>query len=113
MTKRILIILGHPALARISFCEALALAYQTSARDAGFEVQLLHLAKLSFDPILHEGNERPQALEADLIAAQKNIEWANHLVFVYPLWAYRLPLDALEPFLEGATRTLSKLVTFR
>ena len=46
MTKRILIILGHPAHERQSFCEVLALAYQKAAQEAGHEAQLLNIAQL-------------------------------------------------------------------
>lgn len=99
MPKQILIILGHPALARISFCEALANIYQSRAESAGHEVRIIRVAKLVFDPILHEGNERPQNLEPDLIAAQETIRWANHLVIVYPLWAFMMPA-LLKGFFE-------------
>jgi len=99
MSKRILIILGHPALERQSFCEALASAYHLSAERAGHEVRLIHVAKLSFDPILHEGNARPQTLEADLLDAQGHVLWANHLVIVYPMWAYMIPA-LLKGFFE-------------
>lgn len=82
--KKVLVILGHPRKA--SFCGALAQAYAEAARAAGANVRTLALADLPFDPVLHEGYLRPQELEATLDAAQADVSWANHLVFVYPNW---------------------------
>jgi NAD(P)H dehydrogenase (quinone) len=100
MKKRILTILGHQAHARQSFCEALTLAYQTGAQIAGHDVQLVSVARLDFDPILHEGYQPP---EPDLADAQEKIRWAEHLVFIYPMWAYMVPAQ-LKGFFE---RTLT------
>ena len=84
MRKRILVILGHPS--NHSFCAALAGAYLDTARAAGHEVRELRLGQLDFDPILREGYRQVQPLEADLLAAQEAISWAQHLVFAYPIW---------------------------
>ena len=89
MRKRILVILGHPA--NDSFCGALANSYIKGAKAAGNEVQRISLADLSFDPILHNGYATIQELEPDLIAAQTAITWAQHMVFVYPIWWGALP----------------------
>ncbi|STR27288.1 Putative NADPH-quinone reductase (modulator of drug activity B) [Janthinobacterium lividum] len=82
--KRILILLGHPS--SDSFCAALADAYAATARSDGHTVRELRLGQLDFDPILHEGYRQVQPLEADLLAAQEAISWAEHLVFAYPIW---------------------------
>ena len=82
--KRILILLGHPS--SDSFCAALAETYAAAARSAGHAVRELRLGQLDFDPILHEGYRQVQPLEADLLAAQDAIRWAEHLVFAYPIW---------------------------
>ena len=82
--SKVLVILGHPRKA--SFCGALAQAYGEAARAAGAEVRALALADLPFDPVLHEGYSRSQALEASLELAQVDVSWADHLVFVYPNW---------------------------
>lgn len=89
MAKRILVILGHPA--KESFCRALANSYVEGARVAGNQVQLLVLADLSFDPVLHEGYASIQELEPDLLAARDAITWAQHIVFVYPIWWGAMP----------------------
>jgi len=84
MSKKILVLLGHPD--RSSFCGALASAYVAGARAAGASVRRLNLGTLKFDPILHEGYRTVQQLEPDLLRAQRYIRWADHLVFVYPMW---------------------------
>lgn len=82
--KRILMILGTPK--SDSFCHAIAEAYTSGARGKGHVVRQLRLADLQFDPILREGYGQSQALEPDLLEAQRHIHWAEHLVFVYPVW---------------------------
>jgi len=84
MTKRILIILGHPESG--SFCGALADAYENAAKAAGHEVRRIDLGRLVFDPVLHKGYAEIQPLEPDLLDAQAAIQHADHLVFVYPIW---------------------------
>ena len=87
--KKILVILGHPR--KDSLCGALAAAYSGSARAAGAELRELTLADMVFDPVLHAGYRGEQALEPDLLAAREAIQWAEHLVFVYPTWWGGLP----------------------
>lgn len=87
--KRILIINGHPY--KDSLCLAIAGAYEKGARAAGAEVKRINLGDLRFDPILHKGYHEIQPLEPDLIKAQAEIKWAQHLVFVFPTWWVGLP----------------------
>ena len=89
MGKRILVILGHPA--SNSFCGALAERYAQSAMRAGHEVRQLILGAMDFDPVLREGYQQVQPLEADLRQAQTNILWAEHLTLVYPIWWGGIP----------------------
>jgi NAD(P)H dehydrogenase (quinone) len=89
MGKRILVILGHPA--SNSFCGALAERYAQSAVRAGHEVRQLFLGTMDFDPVLREGYQLVQPLEADLRRAQADIVWAEHLTLVYPIWWGGIP----------------------
>lgn len=89
MTKCILVILGHPA--NKSFCGALADSYVNGAEAAGNEVRLISLGNLSFDPVLHNGYATIQKLEPDLVAVQAAITWAQHIVFIYPIWWGAMP----------------------
>lgn len=87
--RRILLIQGTPKSA--SFDHALAEAYTNGARGAGHVVREIRLSELAFDPILRSGYEQSQPLEHDLLEAQRLIHWAEHLVFVYPVWWGGLP----------------------
>lgn len=89
MSQRILVILGHPQ--SDSFCGALADAYVEGAKAAGNEVQRISLGELSFDPVLHHGYASIQELEPDLVAGQAAMTWAQHIVFVYPIWWGAMP----------------------
>ncbi len=88
-SKRILVILGHPDADSLS--GAMAQRYIEGAQSSGAEVRLLKLGELRFDPILKLGYKEIQTLEPDLQEARKLITWAEHLVFVYPIWWGALP----------------------
>lgn len=81
---RILVIHGHPHEAGLT--ARLVCAYASGAEGAGAEVQVLWLGRLAFDPILRQGFRTPQELEPDLRRAQELLLWAEHLVFVFPVW---------------------------
>jgi len=97
MTKKILVVLGHPDEG--SFCVALAQAYVDGAKQSGAEVRELVIRELQFDPILHHGYREIQQLEPDLVKAQDAVRWADHLVFVYPTWWGAMPA-LLKGFFE-------------
>ncbi|TDF84592.1 NAD(P)H-dependent oxidoreductase [Pseudomonas sp. H9] len=97
MSKRILVILGHPS--NQSFCAALSSTYVSGARARGHDVQVLELGALNFDPVLREGYQQQQTLEPDLLHAQGLIHWAEHLVFVFPIWWGGIPA-LLKGFLD-------------
>ena len=97
MGKRILVILGHPS--SNSFCSALAERYTQSALSAGHEVRQLFLGQLDFDPVLREGYQQVQPLEAGLRQAQADILWAEQLTLVYPIWWGGIPA-LLKGFLD-------------
>lgn len=93
----LLVIMGHPSTE--SYNAALADSYIKGATDAGHEVRSLSLHTLKFDPILHEGYSGKQALEPDLEKAKADIEWAQHLCFIFPTWWYGMPA-LLKGFLD-------------
>ena len=97
MSKRVLVIVGHPSTD--SFCAALADSYVETAIGAGQDVRVLYLGNLCFDPVLHEGYNRIQPLEPDLLKAQVDITWAEHLVLVFPVWWGGVPA-LLKGFLD-------------
>ncbi|WP_409422301.1 hypothetical protein ABHF91_04635 [Pseudaeromonas sp. ZJS20] len=71
MSRKIVLILGHPA--QESLCGQLADRYQRSAEALGHAVRRLELGQLQFDPVLHEGYRQVQPLEPDLQRAQADL----------------------------------------
>jgi putative NADPH-quinone reductase len=103
MTKRVLIIQGHPDPTRKHFCHALAEAYAAGARREGHEVRTIDVANLSFDLLQSQDQFRNEAPCEAIRDAQKAINWADHLVFCFPLWLGTLPA-LLKGFLEQTFR---------
>ncbi len=87
--KHVTVILGHPD--NDTFCGSLAEVYAAAAEEAGAMVRRIRVADLTFDPVLHKGYKTVQPLEHDLLEAQRDIAWADHLVFVYPMWWGSMP----------------------
>lgn len=94
---RCLLILAHPR--RDSLCGALFDACVDGARQAGVECRELILSEMNFDPDVHAVSPELQPLEPDLVRAQRDIAWAQHLVFVYPTWWGTFPAR-LKGFLD-------------
>ena len=103
MSKRILIIQGHPDSTNEHLCHGLASAYAHGAREAGFTVDTIDVGALDF-PILRTGDvwqneEAPNSLQD----AQKKVLKADHLMIIYPLWLGTMPA-LLKAFLEQVLR---------
>lgn len=89
MKKKILIINGHPN--KDSLNAAIAGAYRKGAEKSGVEVQEIVVADLQFNPNLQFGYQKRTELEPDLVASWEKIMWADHLVWVHPVWWNGLP----------------------
>jgi putative NADPH-quinone reductase len=88
--KKILLLVGHPDAE--SYIFALADAYELGAKAAGgAEVRRLNIRDLDFNPNLQFGYRKRTELEPDLIAAWEDILWADHLVWMYPVWWGSIP----------------------
>ena len=99
MKKNTLIILGHPDAN--SYSGSLAETYLEHAQTEGRNIKFVKLGDLSFDPILRHGYRERQELEPDLKALLEDIQWAEHLVFVYPIWWGSMPA-LLKGFFDRA-----------
>jgi putative NADPH-quinone reductase len=99
---RVLIILGHPDADPARFCRALAQAYAGGAREGRHEVRLIDLGAGPV-PLLRSRAEWEAPTAPAIAAWQDDIAWAEHLVFVYPLWLGALPA-VLKGFLEQVLR---------
>lgn len=87
--KKIAIINGHPD--KESFNFALSRAYKTGAEKSSAEVREINIRELTFNPNLQFGYRKRTELEPDLIKAQEILKWANHIVWVYPIWWGSVP----------------------
>lgn len=87
--KKILIINGHPN--KDSFNFGIAKAYQDGALQSGAEVKEIVIADLNFNPNLLFGYQKRMELEPDLVKAWEKIQWADHLVWIHPVWWAGLP----------------------
>ena len=87
--KKILIINGHPDKQSYNF--ALADAYKKGALASSAEVKQINIRELDFNPNLQFGYRKRTELEPDLLQAQEQIKWADHLVWVYPVWWGSVP----------------------
>jgi len=98
-SKNIFVLVGHPDIA--SSVGTFAAEYQKGAEAAGHTVKRRNIGDLNFDPILHKGYKEIQALEPDLISAQDDFKWANHVVILYPNWWCTMPA-ILKGFFDRA-----------
>lgn len=103
MSKRILVIQGHPDRGEPHLCHALAASYAKGATDAGHSLREIRLAEIEF-PLLRSQKEWEKGLvPASLKPAQDDIAWAEHIVFFFPLWLGDMPA-VLKGFLEQVAR---------
>ena len=89
MPKKILLINGHPN--KGSFNAAIANAYKEGVEGTDAQLRMITIAELDFDPNLRYGYRKRMELEPDLVQAQEAILWADHLVWVHPVWWGGLP----------------------
>lgn len=84
MNKKILIINGHPDKESFSF--AIHDAYRKGTLATKAELKEIKIRELDFNPNLQFGYRKRTELEHDLIETQEKIKWANHIVWIYPVW---------------------------
>lgn len=87
--KKILIINGHPNAESFNF--GLAEAFKRGAIENGNEVKEIVVRELKFEPNLQYGYQKIIELEPDLISSWEKIKWAEHLVWIHPVWFGGLP----------------------
>jgi putative NADPH-quinone reductase len=103
MSKRILLIQGHPDNTQPHFCHALAQAYAQGAQAAGHEVRTLEVTAIDFPLLRAQHDWVTGSVPPALVPAQQDIQWAEHLVFFFPLWLGGMPA-LLKAFLEQVAR---------
>jgi putative NADPH-quinone reductase len=103
MTRRIVIIQGHPDASEPHLCHALAEHYQKGAAATGHPVRVINVAALDFPLLRSQKDWQADTLPDSLREAQSAIAWAEHLVLVFPLWLGDMPA-LLKGFLEQVMR---------
>ena len=88
MKKKVLVLSANPK--NESYNRQLADAYVESNQEQ-FDVQLLRLAEMQFNPDLYEGYDKDQPLEEALKGFQEALLWCDHLVIFTPIWWGALP----------------------
>jgi putative NADPH-quinone reductase len=103
MTKRVAIIQGHPDPAGNHLLHALADAYAGGAIAARHEVRRIEVAKLEFSLLRTQVEFETGVLPPALVQPRDDMRWAQHWVFLFPLWHGTMPA-LLKGFLEHIFR---------
>jgi len=103
MSKRILIIDGHPDMRAGRYVHALSQAYSYGAQQGGHDVRAIVVSELDF-PLLRTSEEfRSGEVSTTIRGCQELLKWADHVVIVFPLWLGSMPA-LLKGFLEQMLR---------
>ena len=103
MARHIAVIDGHPDPDKARFCHALAAAYAEAAQAAGHTVRRITVAETEV-PILRSAQDWESGDPMPAIRqCQQAIDWADHLVVIYPLWLGSMPA-LLKGFFEQVFR---------
>ncbi|MDR1825446.1 MAG: NAD(P)H-dependent oxidoreductase [Bifidobacteriaceae bacterium] len=86
--RKVLIVIGHPD--GQSYCRAIGDAY-AAGLPAGCETELLALGDLEFDPVLRYGYRQHMKDDPVIERSQELVRWAEHIVFVFPVWWTAVP----------------------
>lgn len=100
---RIALFQGHPDRSEPHLCHGLAEAYMEGAAEAGHELRLFELAAIDFPLLRSQMEFEHGSVPPSLREAQEAILWAEHVVFIFPLWLGTMPA-LVKGFLEQVFR---------
>lgn len=100
--RRIMVIQGHPDPVEEHLCHALERAYSEAAIAAGHEVRVIAVSKLDF-PLLRSQKAFHGPLPEALEVSKEALQWADHLLIIYPLWLGTMPA-LLKAYIEQLFR---------
>lgn len=89
---RILIVYAHPYPK--SFNHSIKEEAVQAAESAGHEVRVRDLYEMKFDPVLteaHLAGMKDEQLTPEVLEEQKQVSWAEVLIFIYPIWWWERP----------------------
>ena len=98
---RVLVVFNHPYDG--SYCSAILDSVQKGLRAGGHEVDLIHLDKDEFDPVMRSKDLKAFAevarnpdssmtqLDPQVLDYRDRLHKADHLVFVFPIWWELMP----------------------
>jgi putative NADPH-quinone reductase len=103
MSRRILIIDGHPDPLADHYVHALSKAYFDGARMGGHEVRSIIVSEVEFPLLRTSADFQSGSPPAQIGKCQELLQWAEHVVILFPLWMGSMPA-LLKGFLEQTLR---------
>lgn len=91
MSRNITILYGHPDASTERLCYALAKAYQDSAQLTGHAVRRINLSDFKPESVISNDDFQRGGVPDTVQQAQQAIEWADHILFIFPLWLGTMP----------------------
>jgi len=85
---RVLIVYNHPYSG--SFCNAILNAVTNGLQKAHHEVDLIHLNRDNFNPVMTEADLKAfiahKPIDPQVIQYNERLKAADHLIFIFPIW---------------------------
>jgi putative NADPH-quinone reductase len=103
MPSNILILDGHPDPSADRFVHALAAAYREGAEGHEHRVETIRVADLEFPLLRSQADYEHDEPVASVRRCQHLLNWATHVVILYPLWLGSMPA-LLKALLEQTLR---------
>ena len=85
----ILVINGHPD--KKSFNASIFKEVVKNLNSKKHQIETLNLAEMKFDPVLRFGYRERMEEDTEITRSQELIQWADHLIFIYPIWWSSMP----------------------
>ncbi|MBN8787434.1 MAG: NAD(P)H-dependent oxidoreductase, partial [Terrimonas sp.] len=98
---RVAIVFNHPY--ERSYCNAILIAVINGLQKAGHEVDLMHLDRDEFDPVMRakdlyafarakaDGENIYENIDPLVLNYKERLEQAEHLIFIFPIWWELMP----------------------
>ncbi|MBZ4188428.1 NAD(P)H-dependent oxidoreductase [Niabella beijingensis] len=90
---KVVIVFNHPYEG--SYCTAILTAVMAGLKTAQHEVDLIHLDKEGFNPVMTTADllafKNRQPVDPKVIEYKQRLEHADHLIFIFPIWWELMP----------------------